>query len=98
VQSIIRVGQELNTTRQRWSAGLLEACPDFEAIYGRTPDSLLRTLKQRTDCVLSLTYVHTAVICVPPMCGNGIPEGTEQCDDGNSDDADGCRGDCTTGN
>tara|TARA_R110002096_G_scaffold433381_2_gene651990 strand:+ start:31709 stop:33328 length:1620 start_codon:yes stop_codon:yes gene_type:complete len=27
-------------------------------------------------------------------CGNGIIEGVETCDDGNTDDADGCEGDC----
>jgi len=27
-------------------------------------------------------------------CGNGIVEGVETCDDGNTDDADGCEGDC----
>ncbi len=30
-----------------------------------------------------------------PHCGNGRPEGDEECDDGNEDDSDGCRRDCT---
>jgi cysteine-rich repeat protein len=30
-----------------------------------------------------------------PHCGNGIREGNEQCDDGNSIDTDDCRNDCT---
>jgi cysteine-rich repeat protein len=29
------------------------------------------------------------------FCGNGIVEGSEQCDDGNGNDDDGCRTDCT---
>src|SRR5690606_4693628 len=28
--------------------------------------------------------------CVRPTCGNGIVEGSEQCDDGNNDMGDGC--------
>jgi cysteine-rich repeat protein len=29
------------------------------------------------------------------VCGNGTPEGLEQCDDGNNVSGDGCRNDCT---
>lgn len=32
--------------------------------------------------------------CVPPACGNGVVEGDEQCDDGNTDSNDGCRTTC----
>jgi cysteine-rich repeat protein len=93
--SILRVERELSADRTRWVAGLQAACPDFEAIYGRSADSFLRTLKQRVDCALSLTYVHSAINCILQLCGNGIPEGDEACDDGNADDTDGCHNDCT---
>ncbi|MGD9764972.1 MAG: DUF4215 domain-containing protein [Candidatus Binatia bacterium] len=86
---------ELRDTRPRWIDGLLGVCPDFESIYGRTAESFLRTLKQRADCVLSKTYVNNAILCAGPSCGNGIPEGDEECDDGNADDSDACRNDCT---
>lgn len=92
--SIRRVNQELAAARARWSAGLLAACPSLEQVYGRSPDSLLRTLKQRVDCVLSRTYVHSAIACLPQVCGNGIPEGGEACDDGNTVDDDACSNDC----
>ncbi len=85
----------LSATRQRWIAGLLEVCPQFEAVYGRSAESFLRTVKQRSDCVLSKTYVTSAVICLSEVCGNGSVEGEEQCDDGNGDDTDTCRNDCT---
>ena len=91
-----RVESELSATRARWIIGLLQACPQFEAVYGRSAESFLRTMKQRTDCVLSKTYVNSAVICLAQVCGNGIVEGDEQCDDGNAADADACRNDCTT--
>ncbi|WAS96877.1 DUF4215 domain-containing protein [Nannocystis punicea] len=31
----------------------------------------------------------------PPTCGDGVVAGDEECDDGNSDDLDACRSDCT---
>jgi cysteine-rich repeat protein len=40
-------------------------------------------------------YVHTAISCPSQVCGNGIPEGIEQCDDGNRNNDDTCRTDCT---
>lgn len=33
-------------------------------------------------------------ICIPPVCGDGILSGAEQCDDGNNNNGDGCDGDC----
>ncbi len=34
--------------------------------------------------------------CIP-LCGNGVVEAGESCDDGNGDDVDSCRNDCTPG-
>jgi cysteine-rich repeat protein len=93
--AILQVGRELSADRARWAEGLLAACPQFETLYGRSADSFLRTLKQRVDCVLSLTYVHSSVSCLAQVCGNGVPEVGEACDDGNANDSDGCRADCT---
>lgn len=93
--SIQRIEEELGSSRARWVDGLLELCPDFVAIYGRSVDSFARTMKQRSDCSLSNLYVHTAINCPSQVCGNGIPEGIEQCDDGNRNNDDTCRTDCT---
>jgi cysteine-rich repeat protein len=93
--SIQRIDQELSAARGRWETGLLDLCPDFFTIYGRSVDSFLRTMKQRSDCVLSNMYVHTEVSCPSQICGNGIPEGIEKCDDGNRNNDDTCRTDCT---
>ena len=95
--AILRVNRELSADRARWGAGLLAACPAFEELYGRSADGFLRTLKQRAECVLSRTYVHSAIVCPAQVCGDGIPEGDEACDDGNAVDGDACRNDCTAG-
>ena len=35
--------------------------------------------------------------CPAPICGNGVIQTGEECDDGNNNDFDGCRNDCTFG-
>ncbi len=95
LERIRQMQLELSATRARWVSGLLEACPQFETIYRRTADTFLRTLKQRAECVLSKNYVNTAVFCAGQVCGNAVVEVPEQCDDGNDDDSDACRTDCT---
>ncbi len=45
------------------------------------------------SCDPSLVCIDN--VCVSPVCGNGTPEGTEQCDDGNDVDGDGCDADCS---
>jgi cysteine-rich repeat protein len=94
-EMLLNVERELSADRPRWITGLTEHCPEFSAVYGRSADSFLRTMKQRTDCVLSLTYVHTSSSCLGQVCGNGIKEATEECDDGNSNGADTCALNCT---
>jgi cysteine-rich repeat protein len=93
---VLRVETELSAARARWVAGLGALCPQFAAVYGRDPDSFLRTLKQRADCVLSNTYVNGANPCPSQICGNGVPEPGEECDDGNEDNTDTCRTNCTS--
>ncbi len=93
--SVQRMYAAQTTARERWVSGLLEVCPQFATVYGRTPDSYLRTLQARTDCVLSQIFVNTAVSCLAQACGNGIPEADEECDDGNRSNTDACANNCT---
>ena len=37
---------------------------------------------------------HPVFKCLPGYCGNGILEGTEECDDGNNVPGEGCNGWC----
>lgn len=91
---VLHLGRELAATRARWIDGLSAACPQFVNVFGRSPESFARTMKQRADCVLSKTYVNNAVSCPPQECGNGVPEDGEDCDDGNQNDLDACPNDC----
>jgi cysteine-rich repeat protein len=70
----------------------------FAAVYGRSVGAFLDGMQQRADCVAGSTYVQAAVTCPAPVCGNGIQEAGEACDDGNSYDSDGCHNDCTKNN
>ena len=54
-----------------------------------------------SDLVSALDEFNNTGVCEPPppppapVCGNGIVEAGEQCDDGNTNDHDACGNDCT---
>lgn len=75
---------------------IIEVCPNFQAMYGRSPSEVLKTLNNPIgNCIVGAAYVQTSVACPAPVCGNGVKESGEQCDDGNTIDTDACRNDCT---
>src|SRR6202158_698170 len=90
-------GKRLAAAQQALTQRLTESCRDVESIYGRAPAAYLARLIPRADCIVSDTYVQTQIMCPQPVCGNGIKEPGEQCDDGNTINNDGCRNDCTLG-
>lgn len=49
-----------------------------------------------TTCVICATgyFLNTSNVCEPQICGDGSVDGTEQCDDGNTLDGDGCSSIC----
>ena len=62
------------------------------------PTSLGEQYLVRLGAFREYSYVGPGVIrvqCVEPGCGNGIKEGGEECDDGNTINGDGCESDCT---
>jgi cysteine-rich repeat protein len=73
---------------------LSERCPEFASLYGRAPADLLATLAARADCVGGSFYIQDRVLCAPPVCGNGVIEPNEACDDGNTADGDACPASC----
>lgn len=67
----------------------------FENLYGRTPEAFAADLAARADCLASGVYVQDALLCPAAVCGNGMEEPGEDCDDGNTIETDACRNDCT---
>jgi cysteine-rich repeat protein len=76
-----------------------DSSADVESNSGETEnDCPLGTLDCPCDvgdsCELGL--VCEAGVCKPdPLCGNGMVEGNEQCDDGNDESGDGCEANCS---
>ena len=62
---------------------------------GAACDDFLGRIAAQAGCMVGFVYVQDAVTCPAPVCGNGMQERGEECDDGNDYDGDGCRSDCT---
>jgi len=73
------------------------ACPPaaFATLYGRDIADFTADVAARAACLAGGVYVQGAVLCPPAACGNGMEESGEECDDGNAEEADACRADCT---
>ena len=86
------IGRVVALTKRR----ILALCPApaFEDTYEQNIDEFLSRIAGRADCLAQSVYVQNAVTCPPPVCGDGMQTTTEQCDDGNEYDGDGCRADC----
>src|SRR5262249_32596891 len=83
-------------TQARSQASLTAVCAadDFRAAYDRSVDAFLSGIANQAACMQQFVYVQDAVRCPTPVCGNGVQEPGEECDDGNQFDGDGCRSDC----
>ena len=66
----------------------------FADAYRRSTDEFLGGIAAQAGCMVQFVYVQDAVTCPTPVCGNGMQERGEECDDGNDFDGDGCRADC----
>ena len=52
---------------------------------------------KREDLIFTVAWMHgynAERKCIPARCGDGIINGTDQCDDGNAVDGDGCNRFC----
>lgn len=48
-----------------------------------------------TDSIHQKCTESCLIAEIPPVCGNGVVDGSDACDDGNKENADACRNDCT---
>lgn len=73
------------------------ACPAdaFTRTYGRDPATFFGLIATRADCLAGRAYAQGGVLCPASVCGNGMQEPGEDCDDGNLVDGDGCSSTCT---
>lgn len=93
-----RKARRLENARGRLRQHLEAVCSpaEFGALYGRDAGDFLAAVDARAACFAAAVYVQSTVTCPPSACGNGIREPGEHCDDGDGDDADDCRNDCTS--
>lgn len=75
---------------------LLAACGEqaFQELYGHTTEHALHLLSSRSACLTDRTYPVIAFDCPVAVCGNGMREPGERCDDGNTLSGDGCNASC----
>lgn len=93
---IARSDARIARGRATLGQALRRRCPDelFVSLYGRSVDTVLTLVAERADCLGGASYVQDAVVCPPAVCGNGMIEPGEQCDDGNTLSGDGCNPMC----
>jgi cysteine-rich repeat protein len=91
-------GRRMNSAHDELVERLSARCGDemFTALYGRSPRTFVTDIGARADCIGGLLYIQDAILCPAPVCGNGIIEMPETCDDGNTDNGDACPSSCGT--
>ena len=94
---VAHTAQQIAKARALIEQQIAAACPEatFTSVYNRSIDTYLTGIAQRADCLAGAVYVQSAVTCPTAVCGNGMQEPGEECDDGNTFDGDGCKSDCT---
>ncbi len=87
---------KIATANESLHAALLAQCSseDFQALYRMTPMAAIELVASRSACLAVRTYPVVAYECPAFVCGNGMRETPERCDDGNLTAGDGCSPTC----
>ena len=94
-----RATLRISRIRQQATQRIQSQCGDlFSQLYNKPLTDFLDQTESRADCLIAAGYIQNAVTCPAPVCGNGVKEPTEECDDGNTVDSDGCHNNCTKSN
>jgi cysteine-rich repeat protein len=67
---------------------------NFELLYGKQPRVFLDDIGIRADCIGAQFYIQDRFLCPDGVCGNGVIEPGETCDDGDRWGGDGCDANC----
>jgi len=95
-QRVARSATQIARRQARLSAALQSWCtPDqFAELYRLDIAAFLAHIAGQADCYTEFVYIQAAVTCPAYVCGNGLRETGEQCDDGNPIDDDQCTNAC----
>ena len=93
---IHRSSMHIAQLRGRMQQAIEAVCApaDFAALYHHDAGALLTLIAQRADCMTGAVYVQPEILCPAAVCGNGMQEAGEECDDGNLTNGDGCSSLC----
>lgn len=69
-------------------------CDDYEQCLSQSAQNAAACGKGGSDCSACASLKHLCINGICQLCGNGVPEGTEECDDGNSNNEDECIDNC----
>jgi cysteine-rich repeat protein len=86
----------VEAANQALREALLRGCSEetFVALYGQPTEQAVELVASRSACLATRTYPVQAYECPAAVCGNGMRETNERCDDGNTDSGDGCSATC----
>ncbi len=95
-RDIDQVDDGIAAAREVLQTALIRGCSeqDFQALYGITTSEAIELVASRSACLTTRTYPVEAYQCPAPVCGNGMRETNERCDDGNTEPGDGCGASC----